>query len=132
MVILKFSREGETMNEIGFTFSDTIAGYVTAVNTEAKTFDLKTTDDRDFRVQLTDVTYGEVVRNLGEPFQDLGMPLEQALKPGKYLFAYGIFYPENNGYQFEAKHIIFVGRNESEYRFESPDWWIKQIRALAE
>jgi mannose/cellobiose epimerase-like protein (N-acyl-D-glucosamine 2-epimerase family)/anti-anti-sigma regulatory factor len=120
------------MNEIRFTFSDTIAGYVTEINTEAKTFDLKTTDDRNFRVQLTDVTYGEVIRNLGEPFQDLGMPLEQALKPGAYLFAYGIFYPENNDYQFEAKHLIFAGRNPDEYRFEAPDWWIQQIRALAE
>ncbi|TMC15444.1 MAG: N-acyl-D-glucosamine 2-epimerase, partial [Chloroflexi bacterium] len=83
-------------------------------------------------VKLTSTTFGEVVQNLGEPFQDPGAPLESMLTPGRYLFAYGIFYFEDGEFTFEAKHIIFVGRNVNEYRFEAHDWWIRQIRALAE
>lgn len=120
------------MSKMQFTFSDVIAGYVTSVNAEAQTFTMQTTDKREFQVKLTAATYGELIRNLGESFQDLGQPLEKALKVGVYLFAYGIFYPEHDDYSFEAKHIIFAGRNQGEYRFETPDWWIRQIQSLAE
>jgi mannose/cellobiose epimerase-like protein (N-acyl-D-glucosamine 2-epimerase family)/anti-anti-sigma regulatory factor len=121
------------MNEMRFTFADTIAGYVTTpVDADKKTFGLKTTDDRAFVVTLTDTTYGELLRNLDEPYQDPGAPLENVLTPGKYLFAYGIFYPEGGGFTFEAKHLILTGRKLDDYRFEEPDWWIKQIRSLAE
>lgn len=120
------------MNKIHFTFSDTIAGYITFVDASKKTFGLKTTDNREFQVKLTDATYAELLRNLGEPFQDTGGALESMLVPDRYLFAYGIFYPNAGDFTFEAKHIIFVGRNATEYRFESPDWWIKQIRSLGD
>jgi len=115
-----------------FTFSDTVAGYVTAVDQDKKTFTLKTSGDNEFQVKLTNTTYTELVRNLGEPFQDPGVSLESLLLPGRYLFACGIFYPETSDFRFEAKHIILAGRNSNEYRFESPDWWVQQIRALAE
>jgi mannose/cellobiose epimerase-like protein (N-acyl-D-glucosamine 2-epimerase family) len=29
-------------------------------------------------------------------------------------------------------HLIFLGRDPAEYRFEAQDWWIKQIRALGD
>ena len=115
-----------------FTFSDTIAGYVTTVDQARKTFTLKTAGDREFQVKLTNTTYAELVRNLGEPFQDPGVPLESLLAPGRYLFACGIFYPEAGDFGFEAKHVILAGRNNDEYRFETPDWWVQQIRALAD
>ncbi len=115
-----------------FTFSDTVAGYVTSVEADGKNFTLKTSDDREFHVSLTNATYAELVRNLGEPFQDPGVPLEKLLTPGRYLFACGIFYPEAGDLRFEAKHIILAGRNSDEYRFETPDWWVEQIRALAD
>jgi mannose/cellobiose epimerase-like protein (N-acyl-D-glucosamine 2-epimerase family) len=120
------------VDKMHFTFSDTIAGYVTSVDEGKKTFGLRTTDGREFQVHITDATYGEIMRNLGDPFLDLGAPLESMTKPGRYLFAYGIFYPQNSDNTFEAKRIIFVGRSEDEYRFETPDWWIRQIRSLAE
>src|SRR5437764_445207 len=77
-----------------FTFSDTIAGYVTTVDQARKSFTLKTAGDREFQVKLTNTTYAELVRNLGETFQDPGVPLESLLAPGRYLFACGIFYLE--------------------------------------
>jgi hypothetical protein len=83
------------MDNMHFTFSDTIAGYVTSSDQAVGTFGLKTTDGREFQIKLTDATYAEMVRNLGEPWQDPGAPMAELLTPGRYLFAYGIFYPEN-------------------------------------
>ncbi|HEY4026707.1 MAG TPA: AGE family epimerase/isomerase [Candidatus Dormibacteraeota bacterium] len=120
------------MDDLDFTFSDTIAGYVLDFDRTSRAFGLKTTDGRQFRVQLTSSTYAEVLRNLDEPYQSPSSPLEELLVAGRYLFAHGIFYPEGGGLLFEAKHIVLVGQGPSEYRFEEPDWWIKQIRALAE
>src|SRR5438477_4542712 len=119
------------MDKMHFTFSDTIAGYVTSTDASKKTFGLKTSDGREFQVKLTDTTYGELVRNLGEPYQDPGAPPEKMITPDRYLFAYGIFFPEGGDFTFEAKHIIYVGSKENEYRFEEQDWWIQQISSLA-
>ncbi len=121
------------MDKMHFTFSDTIAGYVTsAKDPSTGTFGLQTSDGRDFQVKLTDATYAEMIRNPGEPFQDPGVPIESLLVPGRYLFAYGIFYPEGGDYKFEVKHLIVVGQTEHDWRFESADWWINQVRDLAE
>src|SRR2546430_421285 len=120
------------MDKMHFTFSDTIAGYVTSANKGQGKFGVRTSDGREFQVKLTDTTYAEVLRNLGESFQDPGAPLENLLTPGRYLFAYGIFYQEAGDFTFEAKHIVLTGRGDNEFRFEEPDWWIKQIKALAE
>jgi mannose/cellobiose epimerase-like protein (N-acyl-D-glucosamine 2-epimerase family)/anti-anti-sigma regulatory factor len=120
------------MDKLSWEFSDTIAGYVTTFERDGKTFGLRTNDDREFQVKLTDATYAELVQNLDEPFQDPRAPLESIITPGKYLFACGIFYPEEGLVRFEAKRIILVGRNTDEYRFEVPDWWIRQIRSLAD
>jgi mannose/cellobiose epimerase-like protein (N-acyl-D-glucosamine 2-epimerase family)/anti-anti-sigma regulatory factor len=122
----------EKMDQLTWTFSDTIAGYVTSADVPNKKFGLKTTDDREFEVRLTPATYAEVTRNLGEPFQDPGVPLESLLTPGRYLFAYGIFYPEKSGLIFEAKRIILTGRGPHEFRTEAAVWWIDQVRQLGE
>ena len=119
------------MDKMHFTFSDTIAGYITSANESNNTFNLQTADGREFQVRITPTTAGEIMRNLGETFLDPGVPLARMMQPGRYLFAYGIFYPERGDHTFEAKRIIFVGRAENEYRFETPDWWIRQIRQLA-
>lgn len=115
-----------------FTFSDTISGYITSVEQDGQAFTLKTAGNDEYAVRLTNTTYAELVRNLGEPYQDPGASLESLLEPGRYLFACGIFYPEAGELRFEAKHIIFAGRGATEFRFGSPDWWVQQIRALAE
>jgi mannose/cellobiose epimerase-like protein (N-acyl-D-glucosamine 2-epimerase family) len=120
------------MNQLNFTFSDTIAGYVTAADAASGTFSLRTTDGREYAAKLTVEAYGEVIRNLSEPWQDPGDQLANLLTPGRYLFAYGVFYPEAAGVSFEVKHLVFVGRDPHEYRFEASDWWITQIRSLAE
>ena len=137
-MVVKFRDQSEEkthsskVEKIQFTFSDMIAGYVTSVEKGKKIFTLKTAENQEFQIKLTDTTYAELLRNLGEPFQDPGVALENLLAPGRYLFACGIFYPEKGGLRFEAKRIILAGRNNDEYRFETPDWWVQQIRALAD
>ncbi|MDD5198503.1 MAG: AGE family epimerase/isomerase [Terrimicrobiaceae bacterium] len=118
------------MNPLNFPFSDLIAGYVTAWNAEAEVFDLRTSDGRDFEVKLGANVYAELVRNLGEAFQDATPHLRSMLAPGRFLHVYGVFYPEEGGVKFEGKHIVFHGRTGEEYLFEKPDWWIKQIDQL--
>lgn len=113
-----------------FTFSDTIAGYVTYIQRNERRFGLKTSDGREFHVALTPTNYGRIVQNLEEPYQDCTALLGQ-LSVGQYLHVYGIFYPEGGQYNFEAKSFVLPGSKVGEYRFEEPDWWIKQIRSIA-
>jgi anti-anti-sigma factor len=122
------------MNNIDFSFSDLIAGYVTKFEPQRGTdgiFALKTSDDRDYEIALTPNTYAELVRNLGESYQDCTTQISSMLVSDRYLFVYGIFYPEGSQCQFEAKHIVFLGRTENDYQFENPDWWVNQVRQLA-
>lgn len=115
-----------------FEFSDTIAGYVTHFDNEKKRFSLKTTDGREFSVKLTDNTFARRLRNLDEPYSDCTAHLSDLLTPGQYLFAYGVFYPKDGGYAFEAKVIDLPDNRVDRYRFEEPDWWIKQATSIAD
>ncbi|BAY50085.1 hypothetical protein SAMD00079811_77140 (plasmid) [Scytonema sp. HK-05] len=122
------------MNNITFPFSDLIAGYVTTFDEKKGafgTFNLKTSDGREFEVALTSMTYAELVRNLGEPYYDCTVQMRTMLVSDRYLFAYGTFFPEAGEHKFEAKHIVFLGKTESEYVFEKQDWWVNQVRNLA-
>ncbi len=122
------------MNNIDFSFSDLIAGYVTKFQPQKGAggiFGLKTSDGRDYEVVLTPNTYAELVRNLAEPYQDCTAQMSSLLVSDRYLFVYGIFYPQGSEYKFEAKHIVFLGRTEDEYQFEKPEWWINQMKQLA-
>jgi len=118
------------MSSLGFAFSDTIAGYVTSFDFERNFLSLRTSDDRDFSVQITSSTYAELVRNLGESYIDCTGQMRDMLAPGRYLFVYGVFYPED-ARVLEAEHVIFVGRGDRDFVFEQPDWWVKQIKQLA-
>ena len=122
------------MNNLNFTFSDLIAGYVTRFDPAVDRFVLKTSDGRDYEIGLTPNTYAEVIRNLGESFKDATAAMRDMLVPGRFLFAYGAFYPDgpNGTVLFDAKHLVFAGRTETAYEFERPDWWIEQIRNLAD
>jgi mannose/cellobiose epimerase-like protein (N-acyl-D-glucosamine 2-epimerase family) len=121
------------MDSMRFSFSDTIAGYVTGYDRDKDSFGLKTTDGRDFQVKFASNTYGWIVNNLNEPrtwtSQD---QMRGLLATGRYLFVYGIYYPEHGGFTYEAQSLIFPGRREDNYVFERQDWWIKQVAAVAD
>jgi anti-anti-sigma factor len=114
-----------------FSFSDLIAGTVKTGPDADDRFVLTTSDGQDCDVAITATTYAELTRNLGEGYLDCTGQVRQLLMPGKFVFAYGIFYPEP-GAPFEAKHLVFSGRNLTEFAFERQNWWIQQIRSLGE
>jgi anti-anti-sigma factor len=119
-------------NLMKFTFSDLIAGTVVSYRADEDTFTLQTIDGREFDVALTSQTFAEVVRNLGEAYVDATGQMRDMLDRGRMLYAYGTFYPEHNDYTFEAKRIVFVGRTSHDFVFERPNWWIHQVREVAD
>ncbi len=119
----------DSKTAVDFSFSDTIAGYVTDVDADRNGFQLTTSDGRPFQVRLCASTYGELTRNLGDGYVDCTSQMRDMLTAGRYLYAYGVFYPDI-GNVLEAEHLIFVGRGASEFVFEKPDWWVRQIREL--
>ncbi|HEY2538063.1 MAG TPA: N-acyl-D-glucosamine 2-epimerase, partial [Stellaceae bacterium] len=116
---------------IDFTFSDTIAGYVSSYRSGENCFTLRTSDDREFAVYLTPNTYARYSYNLTEAYQDAtgGMPTLLAL-PRQFVYAYGSFYPADETGRFEAQWLIFPGHGPGVYRHEEPDWWINQSRSI--
>ncbi|MCC5668861.1 AGE family epimerase/isomerase [Nostoc sp. CHAB 5784] len=117
------------MEHMHFPYSDLIAGYVTYYDPENDIFGIKTSDGREFDAALSHMTYAKLVQNLEEPYPDATGAMRSMLVPGRYLFSYGIFYPDSS--KFEAKQIVFVGRTENDYVFEKPHWWVNQIQSVA-
>lgn len=113
---------------ISFPFSDLIAGYLTEFNPETDTFGLKTSDGRDFSVKLSSMAYAKVIQNFDEGYPDATSTMRAWLTPGRYLFVYGVFYPDSD--YFDAKQVVFAGKKPEEFVFEKQDWWIQQVNAL--
>jgi len=120
------------MNNVSFTFSDTIAGYVTQYDRNTDSFMVKTSGDKEYSIKLKSNTYAQMVRNLGDPYQDSTGQMRDMLVPGRFLYTYGTYYPNGNDTYFEAQFLLFTGRKSEEFVFEKPDWWIKQIRQLGD
>ena len=116
-------------NTVAFPFSDLIAGYVISYNADQDIFRLKTTDNRKFDCALSAMTYAKLLQNLDEPYPDATGQIRSLLVAGRYLFIYGIFYPDSD--IIEAKQIVFVGGQADDYIFEKQNWWIHQAHALA-
>jgi mannose/cellobiose epimerase-like protein (N-acyl-D-glucosamine 2-epimerase family) len=116
-------------NQINFAFSDLIAGYVTNYDSEKDIFGIKTSDGREFQVKLSLMTYAKLIQNLDEAYPDATGAMRSMLVPGRFLFTYGVFYPDSA--IFEAKQLVFVGRQTSDYIFEKQNWWIDQVHSLA-
>src|SRR4051812_47858064 len=117
---------------VNFTFSDTIAGYVTAYDDGTDSFGLRTSDGREFQAFLTKNTFSQAMRNFGEAYLDTTGQMRDMLVPERYLFAYGIFYPEGDGLRYEVKSIIFPSIRGKELIFEQPRWWVNQARFIGD
>ncbi len=116
------------MTQIDFSFSDLIAGYVTEYDKDSDVFGLKTSDGREFKVKISPMAYAKVIQNFDEGYPDATGSMKSMLTNGRFLFVYGVFYPDNN--LFDAKQIVFAGRKKDEYVFEKSDWWVKQVKSL--
>ncbi|MEI6705809.1 MAG: AGE family epimerase/isomerase [Methylococcales bacterium] len=119
------------MRKVSFTYSDTIAGYVTEYSNEKNILSVKTSAGTEFQITIAPAAYAQQIRNLGEDYIDCTGEMHDMLQVGRFLFVYGVFYPEDNAL-FEAERIVFVGQSESEYYFEKPNWWINQIKQLGD
>ncbi|HEY9695440.1 MAG TPA: AGE family epimerase/isomerase [Oculatellaceae cyanobacterium] len=120
------------MDHMSFSFSDTIGGYVTNFNRTEKSFGIKTSDGREFKAYLTPTTWGRIAQNLAEPYADCTQRLGELLTPGQLVYAYGVFYPQGEGHRFDVKSFVFPGDAPEAYRHEEPDWWVNQVRSIAD
>ncbi len=117
------------MQPPAFPASDLIAGYVTRFDAEFDVFGLKTSDGREYDILLGDMTFAKLIQNLDEAYPDATSSMRFMLTPGRQLFVYGVAYPDSP--KFEAKQIVFVGRGEEDFCFEKQNWWIDQVKSLA-
>ena len=119
------------MNDLNFTFSDLISGYITSSDKAGKSIGIKTSDGRDYEGKLTDNTYAKQTQNLGEGWQDRTSELDKLLTPGQMVFTYGTFFPENK-VKFEINYIVFAGEAVNEFRYaDEQGWWVNQIDQIA-
>jgi mannose/cellobiose epimerase-like protein (N-acyl-D-glucosamine 2-epimerase family) len=114
-----------------FTWSDTIAGYVTGYAADRRLVEVSTSDGRTFAAELDETTVAEFLHNLGDPYVDATGHLADMLVPGQYVLLYGIFYPVGDDLLFTVKHVYLMGRGPGDYNFEDPRWWTRQIDQLA-
>jgi mannose/cellobiose epimerase-like protein (N-acyl-D-glucosamine 2-epimerase family) len=115
--------------EIGFSFSDTVAGYVEARRGDR--VQLRTIDGQSVTVHLTATTYAQQVRNLGQPYRDATGRLDELLVPGVLLFSYGPVYPDQDGLHFQATQLTFVTEPGMAPPYRAAGWWTDQLRQLA-
>jgi mannose/cellobiose epimerase-like protein (N-acyl-D-glucosamine 2-epimerase family) len=113
-----------------FVFSDLVAGYVSGHDAAAASVTLRTSDGREIEAGYAGAA-AEFLRNLGEPRTDAGPRFADLLTPGRHLFAYGIFYPQDGGYRFDATRIVLLGREPGAYAFADGAWWPRQLERLA-
>ncbi|MEM8502349.1 MAG: AGE family epimerase/isomerase [Cyanobacteria bacterium P01_D01_bin.1] len=118
------------MQPPAFPSSDLIAGYVTKYDKEFDVFGIKTSDGREYNVLLGDMTFAKLIQNLDEAYPDATGTMRTMLTPGRQLFVYGVSYPDSP--KFEAKQIVFVGRDAEAFAFEKQNWWVDQVKSLAD
>lgn len=118
------------MNELNFSFSDLISGYVSNYNPTDQIVDLHASDGRAYRGQLTANTYAKQTQNLKEGWLDRGGQLAELLVPGQMVFLYGTFFPESD-IKFEVNYVVFAGDRKDELRYSETGWWIEQIDSIA-
>ncbi|WP_435106075.1 AGE family epimerase/isomerase [Arhodomonas sp. AD133] len=118
----------------GTTFSDLVAGYITAFDHDTRTLRIRSGSGREISVLLGNNVYAERVRNLGEDYKSAGTNWNESLVPGRYIYVYGITYPTNDsaGNRLEAKHIVLPATTNGQYVFEGKNWWKNQISQLAD
>jgi mannose/cellobiose epimerase-like protein (N-acyl-D-glucosamine 2-epimerase family) len=120
------------VNKINHPFSDTVAGYVTQFDSATDSYGVTTPGGQPFTIKLKGQTYAQLARNLGDPWQDCTGQMRQMLTPGRYVFTYGVFYPEGGDFTFEAQFLMFLGREPGTFVFERPDWWVTQIKSIGD
>ena len=69
---------------------------------------------------------------MDEGYIDATGQMAELLRENALVYASCIFYPAGNDFRIEAKSLIFPGDQEDSFRHEEPDWWIRQVRSIAD
>ncbi|AEW92461.1 MULTISPECIES: AGE family epimerase/isomerase [Streptomycetaceae] len=113
---------------LSWSFSDSAAGYV--LSRQGSRVQIKTLDDRELTLHLSESTSAELLRNLGEPYRDVTERIDEYLVHGALVFSYGPVYPDPEGLYFQVSKLLFVGDGEVPYPFDRKGWWVRQIERL--
>lgn len=109
-------------------YSDLIAGYVVNFDQDQDIFTLKTSEGQEFKVKLSEMAYAKLIQNFDEGYPDATGLMRSMLETGRFLFVYGIFYPDSD--VFDGKQLIFAGKDKDDFVFEKQNWWVNQVNAL--
>ena len=120
------------MKGLPFTISDTIAGYVGAVDRAGQSFTLTTSGGDEYTAYLAPNLFARFAFNLDEPYADCTGRIGELLKPGQFVYVYGVFYPQGEGMQVRGQVPRLPRRRVGVYRQEEPNWWVQQIRSIAD
>ena len=115
---------------IDFTFSDLIAGYVKKYDQASDSFDVETSDG-PFTIKFGVNCYGELMRNLGEPYHDCTGQMRDMLVPGATSTPTASSTP-SAAHVFEAQASGLRGPHRAEYLFETPGLVGQADRALGD
>ncbi|MBR7830525.1 AGE family epimerase/isomerase [Actinospica sp. MGRD01-02] len=111
------------------TRSDLVAGRVE--RRDGSRAVVRTPGGRPITIHLTDVTYAQRLRNLGDGYRDATGRIDELLVPGAYVFSYGPVYPEEPESRHQATALLFVSEPDRLPPFHEPGWWTEQLRRLA-
>ncbi|WP_405013579.1 AGE family epimerase/isomerase [Kitasatospora sp. NBC_01539] len=114
------------------TYSDTVAGYITAYEPVNDRFGLRTSDGREFTIHMDGFLGSEIVRNLGDDRRDTSGATRDMLAEGRYVFVHGLFHQWEGGERIEARQITFPEERRGAYVFEKPGWWVQQAAEIAD
>ena len=122
------------MNEIKFTFSDTIAGYVSSYDRESDTFGLRTSDGREYQRQAKSPTHtGGLPITWMNPANG-ATPTRSApcWCQGATCSIMASITPKAAILTMKSSLFIFMAAKENAYGFELADWWVKQIVSIGD
>jgi mannose/cellobiose epimerase-like protein (N-acyl-D-glucosamine 2-epimerase family) len=117
--------------EPNFRFADLVAGYVTAFDPARAVLDLVTSGGATVRAICRPDIDIQFLRNLGDGPRWASDDLSELLRPGRFLFARGIFTLYGRHSDFDATELLLLGREPDRYAFEDADWWVRQLAELA-
>lgn len=129
-----------------FYDSLTIAGTVSAIDLDRKTFDLRTRGDDVFTVHVGPTTYYQVLSNLDGLNRDraegpsdlrrdddaVGFDLRKYVQRDSLTFVEGIRSENGSDERFEARTVYLMHSVPGKYLFEETHWWLVQIAQMAD
>lgn len=129
-----------------FSQYSTIAGTVTRVDPERKSFCVKCRSGDIFDVQVGTTTYFSVLTNLDNLGRDrveepaglnrnqdwLAYDLQKYVHPDQFLFVEGVYQEHGERRRLEARTVHLLHHKHGSYLFEETHWWLVQISQMAD